>query len=266
MEKVMSIITDYCVEGGMSILLALVAWVIGKFIIKAVLKTIKKSVLFKKQDKTVADFIINMVKAVLYIVLIICVVGIIGVPMASIAAVLASAGVAIGLALQGGLSNVAGSLMIMVFRPFGVGDYISAADAEGSVVDINLFYTVLNTPQNARITVPNGSLMNANVINYSANENRRIDLTFNVGKDCDLTEAMNILREAAEADQRIAGDPAPWISVCNSGDNFVTLSMRVWVNRANVITTKEDLLEKISMDFKEKGITAPAVRVISESN
>jgi small conductance mechanosensitive channel len=183
MENVIRTLTEFGTTSGLRIVLAIIAWFVGRMIIKAIIRAIKKTPGFKKLEQTVALFVTNIIKAVLTVILVISIISILGVPMASVIAVLASAGVAVGMALQGALSNVAGGIMLMILRPFNVGDYVEAAGVEGVVSAINLFYTVITTAQNSKITVPNGTLMGANVVNQTANPTRRLDLTFSVGSD-----------------------------------------------------------------------------------
>ena len=263
MENVIPVIAEFCTTGLMKVVLAIVTWFIGKMIINAILKAIRKTPAFKKLDQTVALFMSNIMKTVLYIVLVISIIGIVGVPMASIVAVLASAGVAVGMALQGGLSNVAGGIMLMIFRPFNVGDYVETAGVEGTVEAINLFYTIITTPQNSRITVPNGTLMGANVINHTANDTRRLDMTFSVGKDTDVEKALAILADAAAAEAMVLKDPAPSPIVAGGSDTAVELALRVWVASPDYLSAKAELTRNIVEAFGKAGIPAPAVRVVT---
>lgn len=262
MENIIPVITEFCTNGLMRLLLAIVAWFIGKMIINAIMKAVRKTPGFAKLDQTVALFMSNIMKTVLYIVLVISIIGIVGVPMASIVAVLASAGVAVGMALQGALGNVAGGIMLMIFRPFNVGDYVETAGVEGVVTAINLFYTVITTPQNTRITVPNGTLMGANVFNYTANDNRRIDLTFTVGKDSDLDTALKVMTAVAEADAKVLKDPAPGAGVSGGSDTAVELALRAWVAKDDYIPTRERLIKSTAQALGKAGMTAPAVRIV----
>ena len=163
MEK----IKDMLAGTGGNIIGAIVIAVVGVILIKALMKFLRKLKGFDKLDQTMTRFILNFIKWALYVMLIIAVIGILGVPMAQVIAVLASAGVAVGLALQGALSNLAGGILLVILRPFSVGDYVDAAGASGTVHSINLFYTEIITVDNKRITVPNGSLMNSNVVDYT---------------------------------------------------------------------------------------------------
>ena len=171
---------DFCTSGGIRILIALLIYIIGKFIIGKLLKLIDKLQAKSPMDDTAKSYIRNIVKAVLYVVLVVVIIGELGVPMASVITVLASAGVAVGMAMQGSLANLAGGIMLMIFRPFSVGDYIIAGGEEGFVKSITTFYTVLNTVDNKTVSVPNGTLMNSNISNCSSEELRRVDLTFNI--------------------------------------------------------------------------------------
>ena len=172
MEAFISSLMELATAVGGKIILALVVLIVGSALIKKVVKLVAKSKGLKKVEGTVQTFVVSFVRIGLYVILVISIIGILGVPMASVVAVLASAGVAVGLALQGALSNLAGGIMLMIFRPFRQGDYIEAAGVDGVVQEVTLFYTVLLSLDNKRITVPNGSLMNANVVNYSAEELR----------------------------------------------------------------------------------------------
>ncbi len=164
MENFMDKVVAICTQAGSKIVLAILIYIIGSIVIKKILSLLGKSKTVDKLDPTVKSFALNFAKIALYAVLIISIISVLGVPMASMVAVLASCGVAVGLALQGALSNIAGGIMLLIFRPFNIGDYIAAAGEEGVVKSISLFYTVINTVDNKEITIPNGALMNANVI------------------------------------------------------------------------------------------------------
>ena len=182
MDALFSNLTAMATAVGGKLILALLVLLIGNALIKSALKMLAKSKLLDKAEGTVRTFTLSFVKIGLYVILVISIIGIMGVPMASVVTVLASAGVAVGLALQGALSNLAGGIMLMLFKPFQLGDYVSAAGVEGVVKEVTLFYTVILTLDNKRITVPNGSLMNANITDFSSEELRRVDLTFACAK------------------------------------------------------------------------------------
>ena len=207
MQAIITNLAAMATAAGGKIILALLVLIIGNILIKSVLKFLGKSKMMDKIEGTVRTFILSFLKAGLYAILAISIIGIMGVPMASVVAVLASAGVAIGLALQGALSNLAGGIMLMIFKPFHQGDYVSAAGVEGVVKEVTLFYTVILTLDNKRITVPNGSLMNANITDYSAEELRRVDLQF----ACAKSEA-----PAKIQDMMIAANAPPMVTLATA--------------------------------------------------
>ena len=178
MENVLSVITTIISH----ILLALVVFLVGRFIIKKFVKWLDKTKMMEKLDPSLHTFLVSFIRILLFALLVVAIISILGVPAASIITVLASAGLAIGMALQGSLSNLAGGIMLMIFKPFKVGDYVETAGAAGNVTKITMFYTVLTTLDNKRVTIPNGSLMNANVTNLTAEPQRRVDLTFTCAK------------------------------------------------------------------------------------
>ena len=217
----------------------------------------KKSKSYQKIDTTVAQFLANMLKVALYTIVIVSTVIIIGVPAASIIAILGSAGVAIGLALQGSLSNLAGSIMIMIFRPFKLGDYIEGGDVAGTVEDITMFYTIIRTPDNKVITAPNGSLSNENITNYSKKDTRRLDFNLSVAYGTDVDEVKTILRELAEANELVLKDPAPFLALKEHGKDSLTVLLRVWVKSGDYWTVNFAMLENIYNQFNERGIEIP---------
>ncbi|MBQ2689018.1 MAG: mechanosensitive ion channel, partial [Solobacterium sp.] len=181
-----SVLLDMCVAFVITVIKALLVYLIGKWLISRILGLISKTQFLAKLDASASNYLLNAAKGVLYIVLGLAVINVLGVETSSVLAILASVGVAVGLALQGALSNLVGGIMLLVYRPFNVGDYISASGAEGTVKDITLFYTQIHTVDNVRISVPNGALMDTNVSNFSAEKTRRVDLTFNLAKDEDV--------------------------------------------------------------------------------
>lgn len=270
MKEFVSKLIDYGVSIGGKILLALVVLIVGCLIIKGIKKAMAKADKISKLDKTVQSFLKNLVSILLYVLLIITVISILGIPMTSVVAVLASCGLAIGLALQGALGNFAGGLMILVFKPFRVGDYIEASGAEGTVRDIGVFYTTLITIDNKRVTVPNGDLMNANVTNFSAEPTRRIDLPFKLTNDCDPKLAQRVLLGAAEKTDRILQDPAPFAKMTAVDDDTYIFTVRAWVKSADFWSVYYVLLENCTDALAENGIDDPeeriAVRIVKDAD
>lgn len=261
MEKFWDKLIDIGTGVGGKILLALIVLVAGCLVIKGIKKLLAKTDKLSKLDKTVQSFVKNLVSILLYTVLIIAVIGILGIPMTSVITVLASCGLAIGLSLQGALCNFAGGLMLLIFKPFRVGDYIQAADAEGTVRDISVFYTTIMTPDNKRITVPNGDLMNTNVTNFSSEPTRRIDLQFKITNDCDMNLARGVLMQAAEDAEGVLSDPAPFARMTEVDDDTYIFTVRAWCKSENYWDAHFNLLESCSKALSANGIDDPEERI-----
>ena len=250
---------------GGKIILALLVLIIGNILIKSILKMLAKNKIFEKAEGTVRTFMLSFVKIGLYIVLVISIIGIMGVPMASVVAVLASAGVAVGLALQGALSNLAGGIMLMIFKPFRLGDYVSAAGVEGVVKEVTLFYTVLLTVDNKRITVPNGSLMNANVTDFSSEEFRRVDLSFSCAKSEVPSKIQDIMMAVMTAQPQVLSEPAPFARISGGTNDAMDFTARAWCRSEDYWDVYFDLTQKITEAFAANDVQAPAVRISSEN-
>ena len=264
MENFINKAIEICTEAGSKLILALLAWIIGKMIINRLMKMLGKGKMFASIDETVKKFILSAVRGVLYTVLVVSIIGILGVPMASIVTVLATCGVAVGMALQGALGNLAGGIMLMVFRPFNVGDIISAAGAEGAVQEISMFYTKLKTPDNTLITIPNGSLMGANVVNYSAEGKRRLDAVFAVSKDTNIDQAEEIIRNVLRETEGPLKDEEMVAAVAGGTNEALELLARCWVVPSDYAPVKARITENVTRAFGKAGFKAPAVRIISD--
>ena len=260
----MDSIKNMLANAGGSIVQAIIVAVAGYFIIKYVMKALRKLKTFDKLDQTVTRFVLNFIKWLLYAMLIIAVINILGVPMSQVIAVLASAGVAVGLALQGALSNLAGGILLMILRPFKVGDYVDAAGASGVVHSINLFYTVLITIDNKRVTVPNGSLMNANVTDYTAEPLRRVDLVFACAKSEKPAEIQQLILDTVAESKIALKDPAPFARISGGTNEAMEFTVRVWCKTEDYWNLYFDLNQSIVEAFGRKGVQAPAVRVLNE--
>lgn len=264
MEKILDEIISIGSSIVGKILLALVVYIVGRALIKWIVKLIANGKLLDKTEGSVKTFTLSFVKILLNVILVISIIGILGVPMASVITVLASAGVAVGLALQGALSNLAGGIMIMLFKPFKQGDYVAAAGTEGLVQEVTLFYTVFLSWDNQRITVPNGSLMNSNVVNYSAEELRRVDLTFACGKvGKNPAEIQDIMLKAASATGKILMDPAPFARLSGGTNESMQFAVRAWCKSEDYWDVYFDMTEKVTQALIENGVQIPAVKVIS---
>ena len=229
-------------------------------------KLLKKSKFFERTDSAVKTFALSFVKIALYALLVISVIGILGVPMASIVAALASAGVAIGLALQGARSNLAGGIMLMIFKPFKLGDFVEGSGVSGVVKEITMFYTVIVTLDNKRITVPNGNLMNANIVDYSTEEFRRVDLDFSCAKSEDPAKVQAIMVKVMEANAKVLSAPdKPFARVCGGTNEAMNFTVRAWCQTADYWDVYFDLTQAIVEALGEAGVAAPAVRVLTEN-
>lgn len=263
---------DFSKVNMSSLLEKLVEWtattgfklIIGALIISIGFKLINKfvgrfiDVLEKKDvDITFSKFLKSLITVGLKIILILPVLGYWGIQLSGIAALVASAGVAIGLALQGSLSNFAGGFIILFIRPFKVGDYIETATYGGTVEQIGLFYTHLITVDNKQILIPNGTLSNGSLINYSAKPTRRVDLTFSVGYENDITHVKEVLNKIIERNKLILKDPEPFVAVSAHSASSVDFVVRAWCNTENYWSIYFDLLEEVKITFDKENISIP---------
>ena len=264
MENLISDLISMATAVGGKIILALLVYIIGSIIIKKLLNGLRKGKLMDKMEGSVKSFTLSFLKILLYVVLIISIITILGVPMASVVTVLASAGLAVGLALQGALSNLAGGLMLMIFKPFKVGDYVSAAGEEGVVQEINMFYTVFNTLDNQRITIPNGTLMNANVTNFSSEALRRVDLVFSCAKSETPAKIQDILMKVMQDNDKVLQDPKPFARLSGGTNEAMEFTTRAWCKNEDYWDVHFDLIQAGAEAFAANGVKTPAVRVLSE--
>ena len=200
---------------------------------------------FQRQEETLKKFLFDAAKIVLYVVLVVSIIGILGIPMASIVAVLASAGLAVGMALQGSLANLAGGIMLMIFRPFKVGDFISDGAHDGTVKKITMFYTVIATADNLQITLPNGALANAAIKNLNANDIRRLDIDVTLSPAADKEKVCALLLDCAKANTLVLQDPAPEALVTVTEGGLPTFKLRTWFNSGDYWTVYFGLNEAV---------------------
>lgn len=237
------------------VVLAIVTLFIGLWLINRFVGVL--DVKLGKKDPTLNKFLCGLIGAVLKILLLISVASMVGIATTSFVAIIGAAGLAIGFALQGSLSNFAGGVLILIFKPFKVGDTIEAQGFLGAVDEISILYTIVNTFDNRRIVIPNGSLSNATLVNVSIYDNRRCDMTFGIGYDDDIDKAKSILKRLMEEDDRSLTDPAPRICVGSLGDSSVNLMFRVWVPTDDLWPYYWDMQEKVKKAFDAEGITIP---------
>ncbi len=245
------------IEFGKLLLIAIIVYMIGRKISKWIVKLVEKSIGKTHIEPSVAGFILALLKVALYAVLIIMIVGILGLDTSSLVALIGSAGLTIGLALQGSLSNFAGGVLILVMKPFRVGDYIVNDTLEGTVKSIDLFYTKLLTVDNRIVVLPNGTLSNSNIINVTNEPVRRLDLTISIGYTEEIDKAKAILTQVANQEELSLKDYDTSVYVSSFNPSSITLGVRVWVNTENYWTLKCELLEHMKKAFDDNGIIVP---------
>lgn len=254
-------LSEGAVDVGLKLILAVVIYLVGSFIIKKLIKGMGKMKSLKSIDVTAAQYITTFVKAALYVVLVVSIIAFLGVPMSSVIAAIASVGVAIGLALQGALSNIAGGIMLLIFRPFSVGDYIVAGGEEGTVRSISLVYTVLTTLDNRRISIPNGSLMNSNICNATVEELRRVDLNFDIAGSENSDNVEKILYDVIGKTEWSLDKPEPQVLITAGVPGGLTYTVRVWVKTADYWDEFGVLMKEIPSALNEAGIARPSTPI-----
>ena len=247
----------YASEYGLKIVAAILIFVIGKWAVKKITALTKTVMEKAKVDKTLVEFVESLVYFVLLMVVILASLNTLGINTTSFIAIFGAAGLAIGLALQGSLANVGAAVLIIIFRPFKVGDFVEAGGATGTVEDVNLFSTIIAPLDNRTIIVPNAAIVGGNIINYSMKPQRRVDHVFGIGYDDDLRLAKETLMEIMSTDKRVLQDPAPFVAVSELGDNSVNFTTRAWVETADYWDVYFEMIEKVKLTFDEKGISFP---------
>ena len=247
------------------LIFALLVFFIGRYCIRKLISFLPKSRLCDKINPTVRPFAIKSIRFFLYFFLGISCIGILGIPMASLLTLLASAGVAIGLALQGSLSNLAGGIMLLLFRPFQVHDYIKSGTDEGTVQEVSVFYTIILSPDNKKISIPNGNLMNSNIINYSSEALRRVDLSFSVAREEDPEKVEKALKTAVEGDNRILHKPEAFFGITEIKNDALCFSIRVWVENKRYWDVYNTLNKRVILEFYRENIAVPNMKLKSIS-
>lgn len=248
---------DICSAVGVKIILALLIFIIGRIVIKKILSAVGKIKAMEKIDAAVRSFLMNFFKIALYVVLVISIISVLGVPMASVITVLATCGLAVGMALQGALSNLAGGIMLLIFRPFNIGDLVVTGEAEGIVKEMNLFYTVINTLDNKVITVPNGAIMAGNITNVTKEDLRRVDLTFNVS-GADLIAARQVMLEQMNANEKVLDTPEPPVAEPLEGvPGGMSFTARAWTKTSDYWDVYFALMKDIPKALGEAGVGGP---------
>jgi small conductance mechanosensitive channel len=258
MENFLETAGNYIELYGPPLLLAIVTLVIGWWIIKWLTRVFVKVMDKREVDAGLKSFLKSMVSMLLKIMLIISVAGMVGIETTSFIAILGAAGLAVGMALSGTLQNFAGGVMILLFKPFKVGDFIEAKGHMGSVREIQIFNTILKTPDNKTIIIPNAQISNDSMINFSTEEKRRVDLTFGISYSDDIDKAKGIIQDLVQADSRILTEPdKPFIAVSELADSSVNFVVRVWANASDYWGIFFDMQEKVKKTFDSQGVSFP---------
>lgn len=248
---------DLIVEFAPKVLAAILIWIIGSWIIKIVMKGIKKGMTKANYDDSLKKFLLNLISWIFKIVLILVVLGTVGVETTSFAAVLAAAGLAVGMALQGSLGNFAGGVLIMIFKPFKIGDLIEAQGEIGVVKEIEIFTTKLTGLSNREIIIPNGALSNGNIINYTTEGTRRVDLVFGVSYDADIKQTKEVLMNVLTSHPKILKEPAPAVTVIELADSSVNFAVRPWCKTEHYWDVYFDVTENAKEALDAAGIEIP---------
>ena len=251
------LVVNYAFIYGVKVLAALALFFIGKWAAKTAISIVKKMMAKAKVDPTLIGFAGNILYGLAMAFIVIAALSQLGVETTSLAAILAAAGLAVGMALQGSLSSLAAGVMIIVFRPFKNGDFIEAAGISGVVEEISIFTTQIKTGDNKQIIVPNNNITSGSIINYSAKSERRIDLIIGVGYDDDLSKVKHVLSDIIAQDERILKEPEAVIAVSELADSSVNLVVRPWVKSSDYWPVRFDLTEKIKTTFDNEGISIP---------
>ena len=245
------------IDFAINLAIALAIFYVGKFVISMVVRAIRKVMQRQEVEKTLETFVCNLVRMVLLVVVIIAAIGQLGIETTSFIAIFGAAGLAVGLALQGSLSNFAAGVLIVLFRPYKVGDFVEAAGISGVVEQVQILTTILKTGDNKQIIVPNGQIMDSIITNYSANDTRRVDMVIGVSYDDDLDKVRATLEELIAAEDRILDEPAHTIAVSALADSSVNFVVRPWVKTSDYWGVMFDLTEAIKKRFDKEGISFP---------
>ena len=255
--EIINSITQIAADFGLRVLYAVLIIVIGRWVVKLLLKIIKAALEKTTVEETVRIFVVNLLNTLLMVIIFIAAINQLGIETTSIIAMLGAAGLAIGLSLQGSLANFAAGILIVIFKPYKVGDYIEAGSAAGTVLDIQIFSTVLKTPDNKIVIVPNGIIMKDSVVNYTDQATRRVDIVASCGYEDDIDKVKEILKDILNQEDRILAEPEPRIAVSELADNSVNFIVRPWVNSSDVLSVKYSILEQIKKRFDAEGISIP---------
>lgn len=257
LSKIIDMLKELVVTYGLKLVGAVVALIIGLWIIKFLTRTISRIMEARDVDASLRSFLRTTFNMLLKVMLIISIAMMVGIPMTSFLAVLGAAGLAVGLALSGTLQNFAGGVIILLLKPYKVGDFVEAQGYMGTIKEIQIFHTIMNTVDNRIIIIPNGPLSTGSLINYSKEPTRRVDLTVGISYGDSYAEAKKIITELIEADDRILKDPEPFIGLHTLADSSVNIVVRLWVNAENYWPVYFEMNDKVYKTIPEKGLNFP---------
>lgn len=250
-------VNAYLIPWGVRLVIAALIFAVGRWLAKLIVKLMQRVMERAKIDPTLNKFLGSIVYALLLVAIVIAALDQIGVNTTSLLALLGAAGLAVGLAVKDSLSNFSAGVMLIIFRPFKIGDYIEAGGTAGTVENIQVFSTILLTPDNREITVPNGAIFGGKIVNVSARSTRRIDLVFGISYTDDIAKARTLMMKVMSEDERVLKDPEPAVSLAELADSSVNLNVRPWVKSSDYWAVRSDLLERIKAVFDRNGISIP---------
>ncbi|MBA1446920.1 MAG: mechanosensitive ion channel [Chromatiales bacterium] len=255
--SVEQILNAYVIPWGTKIILALLVFVIGRWVARLLVRGLEKVMVKGKVDQMLINFLSNIAYVSLLAVIVMAALEQLGVNTTSALAILGAAGLAVGLALKDSLSSFAAGVMLIIFRPFKLGDFIEAGGEMGVVEEIRIFHTMLKTGDNREITMPNAQIYGGTIVNYSARDTRRIDLVIGIGYDDDIKKARDLINDILAANDTVLENPAPTVMLLTLNDSSVDFAVRPWVKSADYWTTRADLLEMIKTTFDKEGVSIP---------
>jgi small conductance mechanosensitive channel len=247
----------YVIPWGINIALALVIFIVGRFVVGMLTGLLRKILKKSKMDSILIEFVASIFKTILLLFVVIAALDQLGVDTTSLIALLGAAGLAVGLALQGSLQNFAAGVMLIIFRPFKAGDFVEAGGVAGVVETISIFSSTFRTGDNREVIIPNGAIYGGTITNYSARDTRRVDMVFGIGYDDDIKKAKELLHKVVTSDERVLADPAPVIAVSELADSSVNFVVRPWVKTADYWAVLWDLTEKVKLEFDANGVSIP---------
>lgn len=251
------LLTTYAIPWGINLIAAIAVFLVGRFIASLLVKGSRRLMTKMAMDAALTSFLASILNAILYVVIIIAALEQLGVNTTSVLAVFAAAGLAVGLALKDSLSNFSAGVMLIIFRPFKLGDFVEAAGVSGVVKSIQIFNTVIHTGDNREIVIPNAQIYGGTIVNFTTCENRRIDLVIGIGYSDNIKQAREILQSILAAHPLVLTDPAPGVAVANLGESSVDLNVRPWVKNSDYWGVRAELLETIKTEFDAQGISIP---------